>query len=286
MSLWQRQEVQALPRRQRLNMSPSRPTPHRAPASPTQPKSPTLLAESTPSSSPNGQQPIQEEASTNGPVQHLHRGLADGRPWAEVLLEAIGLWTVLTERRRGRQYNYLLQGEAFDWLLLAERLLEEVSPDLVTWPERERLLFFGLFPASITKGRFQEILGEAKYRAHLNFFYGVIVEEALMHAVEEEVLKERSVRGLDRRGVDDLVMERLYHDNLEVLVRRFCREVGKRYRGTLALNEWKAFVYWLFKLRVALSDQSRLASDTIKGLRQLEAVQNAGALPKRQSPEI
>ena len=216
------------------------------------------------------------------PVQHLHQGLAAGRPWAEVLLEAIGLWTAPNERRRGRTYSYLLQGEAFDWIALAERLLEEVKEDLVPQAERERLLFAGVFPSLITQGQFQEALGHAKYHAHLNFFYGVVVEEALMHAVEEEVLKERGLRGVNhRRGVDDLVMERLYGHDFDTLIRRFYRSAGKRYTGTVALADWKAFVYWLFKLRVAHSDQSRLASDTIKGLCHLEAVQN-GRTPTRR----
>jgi hypothetical protein len=202
-----------------------------------------------------------------------------GRPWADVLLEAVGLWTAPDERYRGRKYNYLLQGEAFDWLSLAERLLKEVDGDMVPRVERELLLFHGQFADPITTGRMREALGEDKYRAHLNFFYGVVVEEALIQAVEEEVLKERRVRGVyHRRGVDDVVMERLYGDTMEVLVRRFCREGKKRYRGALSQVEWRSFVYWLFKLRVARSDQSRLASDTNKGLRQLESVRRARRL--------
>ena len=216
------------------------------------------------------------------PIQHLHQGLAAGRPWVEVLLEAVGLWTTPNEWRHGRTYTYLLQAEAFDWLVLAERLLEEVNEESVPQTEREQLLFAETFPSSVTQRQFQEALGQAKYQAHLNFFYGVVVEEALMHAVEEEVIKESGLRGVShRRGVDDLVMRRLYGDDLDTLIRRFYQSVGKRYTKTMTLAGWKTFVYWLFRLRVAQSDQSRLASDTTKGLRQLEAVRSGAAAPSR-----
>ena len=210
--------------------------------------------------------------SSNEAIDYFRHELAQGRPWAEVLLETMGLWTAPHERFQGRQFTYLIEGEAFDWLLLAERLLLE-APNAATQEERERLLFLAELPESVTSSRFQEALGEAKYRAYLNFFYGVMVEEALMQAVEEELLKEQSSRGIThRRGVDDGIMQRLYGATEEVLLRRFSLEHGRRYRKTLTLGQWKAFVYWLFKLRLGRSDTSRLASDTRKGLRYLNAI--------------
>ena len=89
-------------------------------------------------------------------------------------------------------------------------------------------------------------------------------------------MKERGVRGMNhQRGVDDLVMQRLYGDTEEALLRRFLKEHGWRQRKSLDLGEWIAFTYWRFKLRVGRSDQSRLASDTRKGRRQLGAVHPA-----------
>ena len=81
-----------------------------------------------------------------------------------------------------------------------------------------RLLLTGELPAGVTEGRFKDALGVAKYRAHLNFYYGVVVEEALWLAVECEVLKERGVRGLHHGlGVHDLVWQRLYGGDRRVL---------------------------------------------------------------------
>jgi hypothetical protein len=131
----------------------------------------------------------------------------------------------------------------------------------------------------LTQSVFQEALGTEKYRAHLNFFYGVVVEEALWLAVEREVHKERGVRGLqDAHGEIDLVCQRLYRASLSQLLRRFRKEREERTSVKFLLTDWKAFTYWLFKLRVGRSDTSRTASDTRKGLLMLEELQGYGEL--------
>jgi hypothetical protein len=174
----------------------------------------------------------------------------------------------------GERVTYLIAGEAFDWLTLAERLLrglEAAVPGIVADEDRERLLFKGRLPDEVTPARFRESLGVDKYRAHLNFFYGVVVEEALWHAVEREVTKERGVRGLHHpHGVMDLVFEKLYRADVKTLMRRFRREREERPSVTFTLTEWKEFTYWLFRLRVGKHDSARIASDTRKGLRMLE----------------
>ena len=55
-------------------------------------------------------------------VDELKAAIAGGKHWYIALLEAIGLWTTAEETHNGRLYRYLIAGEAFDWLLLAERL--------------------------------------------------------------------------------------------------------------------------------------------------------------------
>ena len=58
------------------------------------------------------------------------------------------MWTLPAEEFHGRQFTYLVQGEAFDWLLLAERLCYEVDGFIPT-REKEELLFHGILPAEI-----------------------------------------------------------------------------------------------------------------------------------------
>ncbi len=212
-------------------------------------------------------------------IEHLVRETGAGRPWGVPLVEAVGMWTAPSETIDGLELTYLIGGEAFDWLALAERLLRAV-PDAVPASDRERLLSTGALPPGVTAARFKDSLGFSKYRAHLNFFYGVVVEEALWLAVEREVLKQLGVRGRnDGAGVQDLVMQRLYGADMISLVRRFNRERGHARTVRFTLTDWKALTYWLFKLRVGRSDSARTASDTRKGLSVLRELRGDAGLP-------
>ena len=125
-------------------------------------------------------------STENESVRHLRESIAGGTHWFTALLESIALWTLTEETHKDRTYRYLIGGEAFDWLLLAERLLAEVS-SLVPQDEVVELLFYARLPVQMTDEEFKGLIGASKYSAQLNYFYGVTVEEALMLAVEEEV---------------------------------------------------------------------------------------------------
>ena len=72
---------------------------------------------------------------------------------------------------------------------------------------------------------FTNIIGKAKYRKYLNYFYGVTVEEALVQAVREEVRKERHANAwASRQGEDDEVFTRVYGDSNLSLLRQFRKE--------------------------------------------------------------
>lgn len=203
-------------------------------------------------------------------IDRFRASVAGGAPWAEALLAAVGEWSAPCEVVDGVALDYLIGGEAFDWLLLAERLLRALPEEHAPGVEAERLLFEGTLPPEVSESAFESALGPEKYRAHLNYFYGVVVEEALWHAVEREIEKERGVRGLRHPfGVQDLVAERLYRADLETLLRQFQRERGRARRIRLTLGEWRAFTYWLFERRLRESDRARAASDTRKGLKML-----------------
>lgn len=203
-------------------------------------------------------------------IRHLRQAVSAGKHWYIALLEAIGLWTTAEETCQGRHFQYLVGGEAFDWLLLAQRLLLEIEgqfpPD-----DAEALLFEGKTPLSLSVAEFRRLVGVAKYRAHLNFLYGVVVEEALHLAVVEEVRKERRSIGLGgESGVDDEVYMRIYGQSGQELLDSFRVETGHPRHRHLDLEELKEFTYWLFKQRLKQWDPSRIASDTRKGLDALQ----------------
>lgn len=206
-------------------------------------------------------------------IADLRADIESGLPWYPALLDAIARWPLPQELVRGRYYRYLIAGEAFDWLTLAERLLDEVSR-LVPEEERMALLFRARPPVEDSAEAFRAAIGDAKYRAHLNFLYGVVVEEALQLSVEEDLHKELrcGAWGQDRR-VDESVFQRIYGRPREELLATFRDELGRRQSADIGHSELQEFTYWLFKYRFRQCDGARVASDTRRGLVQLSRMQ-------------
>ena len=208
--------------------------------------------------------------SDAGVIRYLEQAIASGKHWYTALLEAIGLWTVAEEVHNQRRYCYLIAGEAFDWLLLAERLCQAVD-GLLPDDEKTALLFHGQPPLNLTVDKFKELIGGGKYHQYLNYFYGITVEEALILAVQEEVRKERRTSGYSNKEHDVVgeVYRRIYGATKPVLLKRFRREKGYPHLKSISLTELKEFTYWLFKYRLKQCDKARIASDTKKALQQL-----------------
>ena len=202
-------------------------------------------------------------------IFRLRQAILDGQHWFDALLEAVGRWRVAEEWVGDRRYNYLVGGEAFDWLLLGERLIDEIR-DIVPVRETDALLFEGRWPTDVDDLDFAERLGPAKYSAHLNYLYGVLVEEALQLAVEEDIHKEGYARawGSDPRA-DETMFLRVYGKQLADLKALYYEETKTMLGSEVEFGEWKAFTYWLFKTRMKRQDKARVASDTRKGLSQL-----------------
>ena len=208
-------------------------------------------------------------------VLRMRQEILAGVHWFEALLDAVGRLRLPEESVRGRDYRYLVGSEAFDWLLLAERLLGEIS-DLVPPPDRDALLFHGRWPCDLPDDEFERRLGAAKHSAHLNYLYGVLVEQALQLSVEEEIHKEGRARawGYDPRD-DESMFERVYAKSRAELTAQYYEETGTILRERVPYADWQDFTYWLFGLRMRRQDKARVASDTRKGLAQLTRMELA-----------
>lgn len=215
-------------------------------------------------------------------VVRLRQAVAAGVPWHLALLAAIAEWESPDETLAdGRCYTYLTGGEAFDWLLLAERLTDELDGAL-SEDQHEALIFHGTLPEELSEEEFRRLLGPDKYRAHLNYVYGIRVEEALHLAVEEEVHKEgRSAVWRSDQHLDDAVHQRIYTKTRAELLAMFHEETGvPEWAGSASLAQLREFTYWLFKFRLRRCEPARIASDTRKGLAQLSRLE----LARRSSP--
>lgn len=208
--------------------------------------------------------------------------------WFQALLQAIRRWPLPLERVGERTYRYLVGGEAFDWVLLAERLageLEGIAPQ----EEVEALLFHETLPIETSEEEFKELLG-AKYTAHLNFVYGVRVEAALLMAMGDEIAKEhRSTLIWERSGrADEEVYQRVYGRTREELLAEFRAETLAPDPEWMSLGDLSEWRYWLFKYRVKNTDPEKVASDTRKGvalLQRLDLVAKRRAAENGAEPE-
>ena len=199
-------------------------------------------------------------------IRLFRNAIASGKHWYVGLLEAVGQWSSPEETFQGRHYQYLIEGSAFDWQLLAERLCEAVD-DLLPEKEKSDFLLKGRPPQDITKEQFQELIGPVKYKQYLNYFYGVTVEEALLLAVKDEVRKERLLSALVKEDVTTAeAFRRIYAETQPVLLEQFRKEKHYRRLRSISLSELKQFTYWLFMYRIKHNDKSRVASDTKKAL--------------------
>lgn len=205
-------------------------------------------------------------------VHNFRLQLAAGAPWCRALLEAMGAWIPAEEWHGDRRYKYMVGGEAFDWLLLAERLCGEAS-EFIPQRDLERLLFHGLLPEPLAEDELRDLIGVSKYRAYLNFHYGVVLEEALQLAAEEYVRKRHLARGFS--DSEDLVEEafrHLYTKTRTDLLDEYRSESKLGKRQGLNLADLKEFTYWLHKRRVNYWDPARVAYDTRLAILRLEAL--------------
>ena len=218
-------------------------------------------------------------------VTRLRQALVLGQEWPRALLESIAGWTVPSETIDGRRYDYFIGGEAFDWLLLAERLCEAAG-DLIPCEEKEALLFSEELPPCIDQATWRDMLGVDKYRAYLNFYYGVTVEEAIQLAEEERVHKRHISNGV--RYKDDHTEEafaHIYRSPSCELLQQFAEESGRSPSESMTIGETREFTYWLFKYRLRVADKARIASDTKKGIDQLRRMRETAGAGFANGPE-
>ncbi len=218
-------------------------------------------------------------------ITHLKDAIAGGENWYVALLESIGLWKKAKESLNGRVYSYLIAGEAFDWLLLAERLCEAVR-DIIPPDERDALLFRGHAPINLSAEKFKELIGAAKYHHYLNYFYGITAEEALVLAVEDEVRKEKTAWGYFREpDATNEAYRRIYDASFTIMLRHFRREMGYPQITSIDLTELKEFAYWRFKFRLKTCEKAKVASDSRKAINWLKDHGVTSYLQSRDMPE-
>ena len=216
--------------------------------------------------------------SPSDAIDRMRSQLRAGAPWHRALLETMGLWLPSEETHNDRRYKYMVGREAFDWLLLAERLCGEIA-EYISPRDLEQLLFHGILPEPLEEDELRDLLGASKYRAYLNFRYGVVLEEALQLAAEESVRKRHLARGYsDTEELVEDAFRHLYVKSREELLEEFRHEARLGKRQGLTLSDLKEFTYWLHKRRVNYWDPARVAYDTRLAILRLDALRETPAV--------
>ena len=220
-------------------------------------------------------------------VNYFKQAINNGRHWYLALLETIGRWEAASETIDGYTYCYLIAGEAFDWLLLAERLCR-TADGLLPDDEKTNLLFRGQPPLNLPKEQFRTLIGDVKYYQYLNYFYGITVEEAIVQAIQDEVRKEQWGFGHSQdKDTTNEVYRRIYGSTKAILLRHFRRDKSYPQRKSISLTELKEFTYWLFKYRLKHCEKTKMASDTKRALCWLDSNSLARSIDRREChPDI
>ena len=199
-------------------------------------------------------------------MQYFKNSLYEGKEWVSELIKSMSLWTLEEEIYNGKHNKYLIDGEAFDWLLLARRLLDAIG-DLVPTTEKNRLLLSEDISDLMSQDEFRNLLGPEKYSAYLNYWYGIVVEEAVIRSAEEEEGKGMPRSGkIGKARIRQKAYEKLYGLNQEELYNTYLSDKGYQKTPSFNVGIAKEFTYWLFKYRLVNSEGERVASDTRKGL--------------------
>jgi len=235
---------------------------------------------------PKSTNPDTALSETEPAVDHFEQSLCDGQNWYIALLESIGLWKKAEESINGRLFRYLIAGEAFDWMLLAERLCDTL-PGLLPENERDTFLYRGIPPINLSPDRFIELIGYAKYHQYLNFFYGITAEEALVIAVEEEVRKEKRAWGYARESEATIESyRRIYGTTFSIMLRHFRKENNYPQTKSIELTELKEFAYWRFKYRLKMCEKAKVASDSRKAINWLKEHGVSSYIQRQDIPEF
>ena len=198
--------------------------------------------------------------------------------WQKTFIATIAAWPVENETVYGETFHYFIGGEAFNWKRLAERIATELAEVGCDHPDSQEIFDWiatsGTF-GGLSEQEFRRILGVDGWRAHLNHFYGVHIEQCLITAIQARNHKRRYSAGLPPSDdSSDRAYLGLYEETEQDLWQLFIAENADRLSDliaespdetrTIALDE--EFTYWLFKRRIEYTLAPQVAAETQRGL--------------------
>ena len=161
-------------------------------------------------------------------------------------------------------YQYWINDEAFNWYLLASRIIFSVK-DEQNIKKLDHFLSIEHFLPGSDQRIIINLFPPDKYRAHLNFIYGVILEEVIICFNEME--KNKDV--LNQFNVTDsinLVYLNLYGMDYTEFIRLYEFETKTKLDQFDTLHSYYNFLYWSWKYRLMKSTPEKIAYDSQSGI--------------------
>ena len=205
----------------------------------------------------------------------LKMNLKNGEDARKSLFSASAKWSLSEEVINDAHHCYILAGEAFDLVSLMNRLAGECE-DVIPREDLADALFVDEYALIMLNETLRTALGSVKYNQYLNYFYGIILEEILIFATEDEVQKMYTSNGFRNVAKEtDIAFSRLYGANERTLLDRYCAELGQGpIKGYMTVIQKQEFTYWLFKLRMRSAEPAKAASDVSKALTYMKVARN------------
>jgi len=197
-------------------------------------------------------------------INELNNNFDSDESLIHTFLKIIGHWPLKSEIIDGIEYQYWINDEAFNWYLLASRIIFSVK-DEQNIKKLDHFLSIEHFLPGSDQRIIINLFPPDKYRAHLNFIYGVILEEVIICFNEME--KNKDV--LNQFNVTDsinLVYLNLYGMNYTEFIRLFEFETKNKLDQFDTLDSYYNFLYWSWKYRLKKSTPEKIAYDSQSGI--------------------
>ena len=169
---------------------------------------------------------------------------------------------------------YLIQNEALNWKIVAVKLiLESKNDNFMTYLPS---LLNPIIYSDEDKNTIKNKMGSSFFSAHLNYFYGIIVEQSIREIKKNDFQKEFNYPSYNlKHNINDRVFENLYGKNVNLLWDEFCKNArlnSRRYYTPTKMycSDYENFTYWLSKKRLKLTTPELNASLISRGLKYLD----------------
>ena len=168
--------------------------------------------------------------------------------------------------------NFLIFKEALNWKTVLSGILKKnYDPEDITE-------YFSYIKSLGEKFKIKDFMSQRLYSAHLNFYYGVVVEQSIREIKRKDFEKEKNIlsdKSFDK--LDNEVFEFLYGNSKIKLWKDFAlnfRLKNKSYYvpSKIYCNESDNFDYWLSKMRIIKCTRELNASLLSRGLQHIRGL--------------